>query len=877
MLKTKKAYIDMATNSPSQSQIDNFNRSLSSIVTSNNNGNPDSTESVSNPSPTTIGQAIDISHITPAQYSSFSGVDPTTAQQMYESANPQGRYSNQTIPGTQTTWSSLSSTPGMYDYVKSNSNQADENGNPLPNAQSPAQALATAVQNPNSIVENYLQSQIANLVVGASLGYLKQAGQDDATTNYKNAIAYLGQNGVSPNDIQTLTNNAIANGKNIAASQNANSGGGFVNNLVNSIASPAGIAAIVANTLLPGSGAFIPAISSVLSGKSPSASQLLNLAISQSGVGADLNSNIAGNLSDATGISSDVAKNIATGVLSAGGALASGKNIQDALIQGTTSGLSSVTGTQGSGSGAQPTETATTSPVTTSSSGEPTTLPPLSLSGSQVGTSAIDSGPSTPSPLSTLGSGSDTSNLYTLSTGTDGQGLTGPTGSSSDNGSLTSPTSPNLTSMGGGQGLTENTGDGTLSSLGLTPTDSQTVMGDPESFVNDASVTGKAQQTVDSLSKLDSTGNNVITNTADPVTGEVTSTTTPATLPNNPVSGLTDPTGSTSTSTGSGGLSVSNSSSGKSGKSGSSSSSGSSGSSGGSGSSSSSENSSSSYTSPTLSTAPSMLKAAPVYSQSPSHEEQLKQIYSSLTPELQGMLQQHGIVSGQDSSSQPVYEASGGSIDDQMMVKPIRTSPSMLGAAPTNEYYSSMGQKQLNRLGALKALYSSINSRPTNPFSQTMAKGGLPSKYEEASPDGHHPEFITGLTGYYASGGGTGQSDDIPAMLHQGDYVMDADAVAALGDGSSKAGAENLEKFRNQIPHHKGDPLGDPVPAQIADGEYVFPASFVSSLGGGDNKRGAKLLDKMREELREHKRSAPTNKIPPKAKSLTSYLKSAKG
>jgi hypothetical protein len=271
-----------------------------------------------------------------------------------------------------------------------------------------------------------------------------------------------------------------------------------------------------------------------------------------------------------------------------------------------------------------------------------------------------------------------------------------------------------------------------------------------------------------------------------------------------------------------------------------------------------------------------MLKGAPIYSQSPAHEEQLKQIYSSLTPELQNVFQQHGIFSNNYGGSGVQEQASGGSIDDQMMVKPINNSPRMLMAAPTQQYLESTLGKPGSRLNQLKAMYASIGARPQNPFSQGMAKGGLPYKYEEAAPEGHHPEFITGLTGYYASGGGTGQSDDIPAMLHQGDYVMDADAVASLGDGSSKAGAENLDKFRKQIPHHKGDP-GEPVPAQIADGEYVFPASFVSSLGGGDNKRGAKLLDKMREELREHKRSAPTNKIPPKAKPLTSYLKSAKG
>jgi len=157
-----------------------------------------------------------------------------------------------------------------------------------------------------------------------------------------------------------------------------------------------------------------------------------------------------------------------------------------------------------------------------------------------------------------------------------------------------------------------------------------------------------------------------------------------------------------------------------------------------------------------------------------------------------------------------------------------------------------------------------------------LAKGGLPSKYQEAEPHGHNTEFVTGLTGFYACGGGTGQSDDISAMLHDGDYVMDADVVAALGDGSSKAGKDVLESFRSQVPH-KETSSGKPVPAKIADGEYVFPEGFVTALGGGDNKAGAKILDGLREKLRAHKRSAPTSKIPPKAKSPLDYIKGAKG
>jgi hypothetical protein len=138
---------------------------------------------------------------------------------------------------------------------------------------------------------------------------------------------------------------------------------------------------------------------------------------------------------------------------------------------------------------------------------------------------------------------------------------------------------------------------------------------------------------------------------------------------------------------------------------------------------------------------------------------------------------------------------------------------------------------------------------------------------------GHVPEFITGHTGHYASGSGDGQSDDIKALLNEGDYVIDAESVAQLGNGSSKAGREALDDFRSSVPHSQHLASGGKIPAMIADGEYVLPSSFVSALGHGDGDKGAKALDKMRHALREHKRSAPLNKIPPPSKSPLEYLR----
>jgi hypothetical protein len=324
---------------------------------------------------------------------------------------------------------------------------------------------------------------------------------------------------------------------------------------------------------------------------------------------------------------------------------------------------------------------------------------------------------------------------------------------------------------------------------------------------------------------------------------------------------------------------------------------------------------------PQLDSSPQFLKGAP--KEKAMQLAALRQIYSSLTPEMQEIFAEQGITAPEEEKSsketdkesdkesdkdskkdtdkkkkksdrEKTYEeflaeqeaeltpeeqaarygtkfvASGGSILESMTPK-YNESAKSLTAAPVP---GTGGVDAPLKLAGLKHLKQGIAKAPK--AMGEYAQGGLPTKYAKAAPKGHNPEFITGLTGYYAQGKGTGQSDDIPAMLHDGDYVIDADAVAALGDGSSKAGAQALSQFQSKVPH-KMSTGGQAVPAKIADGEYVFPAAFVTALGGGDNKQGSKLLDAMREELRAHKRSAPTSKIPPKAKSPLDYLRMAKG
>lgn len=75
-----------------------------------------------------------------------------------------------------------------------------------------------------------------------------------------------------------------------------------------------------------------------------------------------------------------------------------------------------------------------------------------------------------------------------------------------------------------------------------------------------------------------------------------------------------------------------------------------------------------------------------------------------------------------------------------------------------------------------------------------------------------------------------------------------------------------------------GDAKGqdDTVHARLSPGEYVWDADVVSALGDGNNAAGAKMLDEMRARIRTHKRSAPSDKIPPKAHAPEAYLRGKK-
>jgi hypothetical protein len=79
-----------------------------------------------------------------------------------------------------------------------------------------------------------------------------------------------------------------------------------------------------------------------------------------------------------------------------------------------------------------------------------------------------------------------------------------------------------------------------------------------------------------------------------------------------------------------------------------------------------------------------------------------------------------------------------------------------------------------------------------NPPAKAMAMGGLNQVHSMR-----------------IGGGADGRSDDVNAVLSDGEYVFDSESVAMLGNGSSKAGAAKLDQMRSKLRQHKGQALAN--------------------------------------------------------------------
>jgi hypothetical protein len=103
--------------------------------------------------------------------------------------------------------------------------------------------------------------------------------------------------------------------------------------------------------------------------------------------------------------------------------------------------------------------------------------------------------------------------------------------------------------------------------------------------------------------------------------------------------------------------------------------------------------------------------------------------------------------------------------------------------------------------------FRTYGQRPEHEFVKYAAKGGRirGGHLDMASQDLRR--------GGPARGPGSGQADAIPAMLSDGEYVVPADVVARLGNGSNSEGARRLDALRRNVRKDDGRSNKLPRPA----------------------------------------------------------------
>jgi hypothetical protein len=147
----------------------------------------------------------------------------------------------------------------------------------------------------------------------------------------------------------------------------------------------------------------------------------------------------------------------------------------------------------------------------------------------------------------------------------------------------------------------------------------------------------------------------------------------------------------------------------------------------------------------------------------------------------------------------------------QMQQAPMPQMPPMQQQQPVGAL-AGLAQKRPTAMpqqpvGALQK----VPGQQQNPNYRYFNYGMVPPSVQPNMPQAQMSQkYATGgLTMAMANKGNVsdGRTDDIPALLSPGEYVMDAETVALLGNGNNDAGAKRLDHMREAVRKQKGGAL----------------------------------------------------------------------
>jgi hypothetical protein len=151
--------------------------------------------------------------------------------------------------------------------------------------------------------------------------------------------------------------------------------------------------------------------------------------------------------------------------------------------------------------------------------------------------------------------------------------------------------------------------------------------------------------------------------------------------------------------------------------------------------------------------------------------------------------------------------AQGGQMQDPRMQGSPQMDPrrAQMMQAMAQQRPAGMGSQQMPSQGGLQqgmqpAPRPQMPQRPRDPKMAYYQYGNPPAR-------GMAMGGLNQVHSMKIGGGADGRSDDVNAVLSDGEYVMDAETVAMLGNGSSKAGAAQLDQMRANLRKQKGQAL----------------------------------------------------------------------
>ena len=158
----------------------------------------------------------------------------------------------------------------------------------------------------------------------------------------------------------------------------------------------------------------------------------------------------------------------------------------------------------------------------------------------------------------------------------------------------------------------------------------------------------------------------------------------------------------------------------------------------------------------------------------------------------------------QGSPQMPAFQGrppmmQGGALPGRAMMPQNAQGMQQQGRPPMMQQQQGRPPMMQGGLQGMQQARQQMPQRPRDPRMAYYQYGNAPQARAEGG--------LSRVQSMQIGGGADGRSDDVNALLSDGEYVFDAEAVAMLGNGSSEAGAKKLDDMRAKLRQHKGKAL----------------------------------------------------------------------